>query len=192
MNKKEIISITKFQLQKPKNWDKVVKFKTRKRNIFKTDHIRTYTGLYINVFEPTEDMICIEDIAHSLSHQCRFGGQLPNFYSVAQHSMMCAKMAKKEDKLDALMHDASEAYVLDMPRPIKYKLGNYKLVEIKLMSLIAKKFNFNYPMKKCLKKIDDKVLIWEYNNLFLNKSKNKLSHKQVEKNFLKMFYKLIK
>jgi hypothetical protein len=72
--------------------------------------IRTNSGLYINVFEPTPDMISIEDIAHALSFMPRFGGHLDKFYSVAQHSVYCSFMVESiEDKKAALLHDASEA-----------------------------------------------------------------------------------
>ena len=53
-------------------------------NLYTPDCIRTYTGIYMNVFEPTLEMIHIEDIAHALSMQCRFGGHLYDFYSVVQ------------------------------------------------------------------------------------------------------------
>lgn len=117
-------------------------------NLFTANCIRTFTGKYMNVFEPTEDMICIEDVAHALSNQCRFGGHLPKFYSVAQHSLMCCEMATPERKLEALLHDASEAYLLDVPKPIKQRLSNYKEIEDNLMRLIAKKFGFQYPLSE--------------------------------------------
>ena len=55
-----------------------------KENLYTPNCIRTFTGLYMNVFNPKPDMICIEDIAHALSQQPRFGGHLPRMYSVAQ------------------------------------------------------------------------------------------------------------
>lgn len=58
-------------------------------SLYTPNCIRTFTGIYMNVFDPTDEMICIEDIANALSHQCRFAGHLPNFYSVAQHSVQC-------------------------------------------------------------------------------------------------------
>lgn len=137
-------------------------------NLYTPDCIRTYRGKYINVFEPTPEMICIEDIAHSLSMQCRFAGHLPQFYSVAQHSILCCQLiTEKEHKLAALLHDASEAYLLDIPKPIKNKLGNYKEVEDNLMSVIAKKFGFAYPLHDKVKEVDNYMLEWEWNSLMI-------------------------
>lgn len=139
-------------------------------NLYTPNCIRTFTGKYVNVFEPTIDMICIEDIAHALSNQCRFGGHLPRFYSVAQHSIMCCELADSEYKLQALLHDASEAYLLDIPRPIKHGLSNYKVIEDRLMTLIAEKFGFDYPLHEQVKHIDEVVLRFEWDHLMLGGS----------------------
>ena len=116
-------------------------------NIFDApkDTIRTNSGLYMNVFEPTLEMIRIEDIAHALASLPRFGGHLNRHYSVAQHSVMCAmRAATIEDKRAALLHDGSEAYILDIPTPIKAKLPDYKMYENNLMLKIAEKFEFEF------------------------------------------------
>lgn len=140
-------------------------------NLFTPDCIRTYSGIYMNVFEPTLEMICIEDIAHALSQQCRFGGHLHQFYSVAQHSAYCCSLVEGDGhKLAALLHDASEAYLLDIPRPIKKKLENYKEIEDKLMILIAQKFGFEYPLHECVKKVDEQMLQIEWDTLMLRKN----------------------
>jgi hypothetical protein len=133
-------------------------------NLFTPRCIRTVSGNYVNVFDPDPDTITIEDIAHSLSNQPRFGGHLPNFYSVAQHSLECSKLIKHEEKFAALMHDASEAYLLDMPSPIKRELSNYKDIENNLMNVIAKKFGFTYPLSEEVKIIDQIMMVneWEY------------------------------
>lgn len=137
------------------------------------DCIRTNSGLYINVFEPTEDMICIEDIAHALSSLPRFGGHINKHYSVAQHSVMCYERAIGiEDKKSALMHDASEAYMLDIPTPIKAKLPDYKMYEANLMSFIAKKYGFVFPLNEAVHSIDREMLILEWENLVANQNEN--------------------
>lgn len=138
-----------------------------KENLYTPNCIRTFTGIYMNVFEPTPEMICIEDIAHALSHQCRFGGHLPEFYSVAQHSLLCSSIASEENRFAALLHDASEAYLLDIPRPIKQRLSNYKEIEDRLMILIAEKFGFEYPLNAEVKKVDEQLLNVEWEQLML-------------------------
>ncbi|HUR65444.1 MAG TPA: hypothetical protein VMZ03_03770, partial [Chitinophagaceae bacterium] len=156
------------------------------------DCIRTFTGLYVNVFEPTHDMICIEDIAHALSHQCRFGGHLPVYYSVAQHSAYCCNLVDAANKLSALMHDASEAYLLDIPRPIKQKLSNYKEIEDKLMQIIAEKFGFQFPLPAEVHRVDQLMLQLEWDCLMLGKSTTNIKYMTIAKSkdfFLNRFEK---
>ncbi|MFA5153263.1 MAG: metal-dependent phosphohydrolase [Clostridia bacterium] len=161
--------------------------------------IRTFTGKWINVFDPDPETIDIKDIAHSLSFQCRFGGQLPQFYSVAQHSIWCYQEAykmnlKPKECLAALMHDASEAYLIDVPRPIKYKLNEYKVIEDSLMKTIAIIFNFDYPLSKDVKNIDEIALHTEWNFLMLGKSEriHIYSQEYAEQYFLDIFKNLTK
>jgi len=87
--------------------------------------IRTFTGKRFDLYAPTPEMVCIEDIAHALANICRFGGHAKHFYSVAQHSMMVGEIifgSGCDHKLirAALLHDANEAYVGDLMRPLKY------------------------------------------------------------------------
>ncbi len=141
-------------------------------NLYTPGCIRTASGIYMNVFEPTPDMICIEDIAHALSHQCRFGGHLPRFYSVAQHSFLCSRLVGDTDPAEALaglLHDAGEAYLMDMPSPIKRRLTNYKEIEDKLMMVIAQKFGFAYPLSAAVKKADEQMLQVEWEVLMLRR-----------------------
>lgn len=145
---------------------------SKEENLFTPDCIRTYTGIYINVFEPTPEMICIEDIAHALANQCRFGGHLPRFYSVAQHSGYVCALVDDDNAFSALMHDASEAYLMDIPRPIKKRLRDYKEIEDGLMRVIADKFGFEYPMNTIIKEADEQMLQLEWDCLMLGKNSN--------------------
>ncbi len=168
----------------------------KNENLYTTDSIRTVTGLYMNIFEPTLEMICIEDIAHALSRQCRFAGHLPDFYSVASHSINCASMLNgPEAKLAALLHDASEAYLVDIPRPIKPHLTNYKMLEDRLMELIAEKFGFHYPLAPAIHEIDRWMLQWEWECLMLGDADFPFKIKSIEqtqKEFLAIFTSLTK
>lgn len=137
-------------------------------NLYTPNKIRTFTGKYIDPFDPDPDMICIEDIAHSLSMQPRFGGHLQVCYSVAEHCIACSLgMKDPKDYLAALLHDASEAYLLDIPSPIKSRLPRYKEVEHNLMKVIAKKFGFEYPLSPEVNKMDVQQLEWEWDNLMI-------------------------
>jgi hypothetical protein len=131
--------------------------------------VRTYTGLWMNVFEPTEDMVCLEDIAHALSNLCRFGGHTTRFYSVAQHSIHCSRLVDDAHRMAALMHDASEAYLMDFPTPVKLELKEYYAIENRVMLVIAKKFGFQYPLPQIVKQADKKMLELEWDSLILMK-----------------------
>lgn len=86
-------------------------------------YITTQSGKKIDFANPDPNQIVIEDIAGALSKLCRFNGQINEFYSVAQHSMYVANMVPDHMKLDALLHDAPEAYLCDVPTPLKLALG---------------------------------------------------------------------
>ncbi len=156
--------------------------------------IRTFTGLDMDVFNPTMSMICIEDIAHALANQCRFGGHLPKFFSVAQHCCLCASMVPDEYKLETLLHDASEAYLLDIPTPIKKGLTNYYKIEHNLMAVIAKKFGFEWPINKVVKEVDESALQFEWEFLMMEQP-TKIpfecwSPVKAERLFLEIYHKL--
>lgn len=164
----------------------------QKENLYAENCIRTVSGIYINVFDPKPEMISIEDIAHALSYQCRFGGHLPKFYSVAQHSLNCSYLTEEPKlKLAALLHDASEAYLLDIPRPIKKGLSNYKEIEDRLMTLIADTFGFEWPLHESIKQVDETMLQLEWDCLMLNNRSwdfKTTDEYQTSKTFVKMFH----
>ena len=86
--------------------------------------ITTYTGRHIDLLHPDPDMICIEDIAHALSLICRGNGQVKTFFSVGQHCINCAREAlargySRRVAFACLLHDASECYLSDVPRPLR-------------------------------------------------------------------------
>jgi hypothetical protein len=90
--------------------------------------VETFSGSYVNVNRPDPDTIRLPDIAHALSNICRYGGHCRHFYSVAQHAIFCAERVKREGygikkQLAALHHDDAEAFLGDIPRPLKPLLG---------------------------------------------------------------------
>jgi len=148
-----------------------VKMTEPKNPLFVKDSIRTSTGRYVDFSNLSPHVIDIEDIAHSLSMQCRFGGHLPKFYSVAQHSVECSWRVSDENALEALLHDASEAYMLDMPKPLKNLLPDYEKIEDELMSIIAAKYKFNHPLVKEIKTVDAEMLQLEFDSIMLGGDK---------------------
>lgn len=139
----------------------------QKENLYTPNCVRTFSGHYVNVFNPDPATICIEDIAHHLAMQCRFGGALPDHYSVAQHSWLCSQLVPPQHRLAALLHDASEAFLIDLPSPIKKQMKNYQLFESDLMRVIAKKFGFQWPLATEVQAADHQLLQQEWHCLML-------------------------
>lgn len=106
----------------------------------KGDWIQTYKGRQFWPMDPRPEDVNILDIAHSLSHLCRYTGHCIRFYSVAEHSVLMSRYVKT-NKLWALLHDATEAYLVDVPRPIKPFLIGYKQAELAIQRVIATRFN---------------------------------------------------
>lgn len=127
----------------------------------KGDWIQTYTGRAFWPFDPRPEEVCIEDIAHALAFQCRYGGHCKRFYSVAEHCYWVSWLCSEENALDGLMHDRSEAYLVDLPRPIKWHLPEYKLLEESLDKVTAIPFNLVVPMPVEVKQLDNAILICE-------------------------------
>lgn len=129
--------------------------------------IRTFSGVYFYPMDARPEEILIEDIAHALSMQCRFGGHSFHFYSVAQHSLRASNIVPPSDALAALMHDAAEAYLVDVPSPVKAELCEYRAIENRLMEVIAAKFGFQWPMPATVKAADEELLWAEMRDLFV-------------------------
>jgi len=165
-------------------------------DLYRQSCIRTFTGKYVNVLNPTADVICIEDIAHALSLTCRFGGHSLKFYSVAQHSVMCCNMMKEQYQLQALMHDASEAYLCDIPTPLKQHLSDYKKLEDRFMMVIANKFGFAYPLDEAVRQADGEMLEIEWHRVAMTFKTDDVficwDAASAEKSFLKAFERLTK
>lgn len=100
----------------------------------------------------------IEDIATSLAKQCRYNGNCRHFYSVAQHCVLASRMAPPEHKLAALMHDASEAYIGDITRPVKKALTGLEATEDRLHAVIFSRFGLAFPMAPEIDVIDRRML----------------------------------
>lgn len=148
----------------------------------KVDYIRTFSGTEFTIFEPQIKQIMIIDIAHALSHLCRYGGHSNKFYSVAQHSIATSYLVKPENALCGLLHDATEAYLVDMPKPIKYKMDNYRIMEDNLYAVIAEKFNLPLVIPDNVHEIDSKM-IWKYEWDYFMLNNPQKKHKDFYKSF---------
>lgn len=128
------------------------------------DWIQTYTGKQFWPLDPKVEDIDIEDIAHSLSLQCRWNGHCRQFYSVAQHAVYVASMiTDPRAKLWGLHHDDTEAYLTDVPRPIKPYCGDYIKIENHLADTISLAFDIkrNTLIDKRVKEVDCTILFME-------------------------------
>lgn len=149
-----------------------------KTDWFKDGWMQTYTGRKFYPQTPEPGMIDIRDIAHGLSLTCRFGGQCDGFYSVAQHCVVMLHYAQcshfhdhpakglttKELKIlqrDVLMHDATEAYLGDMPSPVKALLPDFKRMEDKLDVVIRRTFDLPEEKHPLVKVLDTGLVVTE-------------------------------
>jgi 5'-deoxynucleotidase YfbR-like HD superfamily hydrolase len=128
--------------------------------------IQTWSGLRFSPLEPDPAAIEIEDIAHALANLCRFGGHCSVFYSIAQHSCVVADAVAgdRETTLHALLHDAAEAYLGDLPHPLKHRspLGVlYREVEAPLQAAILARFGLGASPPAVVKEIDRAALAAE-------------------------------
>jgi|GEM_PF-437686 len=127
--------------------------------------ILTYSGKQFWPLDPRRDDVDIIDIAHSLSNACRFGGHSRQFYSVAEHSVLVVKAINNDGgpapltmQLTALLHDAAEAYLADIPSPIKPHLRGFREMEHRILRVILEHFGGYFPLPSEIKEADLAVL----------------------------------
>jgi hypothetical protein len=134
----------------------------------KDEWVQTYSGRVFWPLDPKVEEIDIEDIAHSLSNQCRFSGHSLKFYSVSEHSCRVSVLCKPENALWGLLHDASEAYLVDMPRPIKHasRLGSeYRRIEKLVMKAVCERYGLPIEEPQDVIDADNLMLSWEQRDL---------------------------
>lgn len=102
--------------------------------------ILTHSGKHFDLIDPQPDMIDLLDIAHALANCCRYAGHSRAYYSVAQHSVLASQIVPTDFALEALLHDASEAYIGDVTRPLKHLLPDYRAIEQKIEAAIRSAF----------------------------------------------------
>lgn len=135
----------------------------------RTAFITTYSGRQFSPFELDAASICIEDIAHALSFLCRGNGQVKHFFSVARHCVNCAREAEARGHtayvvLACLLHDAAEAYLADIPSPVKARLDEYCRCEERVLAMIYQKYLGRVPNEaeeRLIKDIDKAMLYYD-------------------------------
>jgi len=136
------------------------------------DFIETFTNKQYHFLNQSESEVCIEDIAQALSMSCRYSGHVKRFYSVAEHSCILSDKVleitgDESQAYDALLHDASEAYLTDIPRPIKSHLDNYFDIELLAEKCIQSALKCK-PMNDLIARLDTNIVRDEAEQLFVN------------------------
>lgn len=128
----------------------------------------TATGAYFDLLNPTPEAIDISHIATALGNLCRFGGACQRFYSVAEHSCQASFLVPRRFKLEALLHDAAEAYVQDLINPVKTILPSYKALEKRIDKVIRLKFKLPPEMSPEVREADQRMLGLEQREVMHN------------------------
>lgn len=181
-------------------------------NVNRMEPIRTYTGVVMYPLDPKKEDFNITDIAHALSQMTRANGHFVHFYSVAQHCLACSMEGEKRGYssrlcLALLLHDASEAYLSDITRPVKISLPDYRKIERKLQKVLFSAMGvgaLSQEDEKMISVIDDDMLYYEFENLHKNgglgKDYDMIGHysldcrdmKEVEDQYCRQYDRLIK
>lgn len=138
--------------------------------VLSKDHLylQTFTGNTIWLEDLTKNTYRMEDVAHSLSNQCRYNGHTSEFYSVAQHSYYVSQMVPKDVALEGLLHDMAESISSDIPSPAKQYILGAKEFDNRFTEDMFRKFNLKWPMPPEVHEADLRMLFTEGRQLMPN------------------------
>lgn len=150
-------------------------------------YIRTFSGKQFWPLNPRPNEVCLIDIAHALANICRWTGHTRQFYSVAEHCVLMSHWLESmgEDPRPALLHDASEAYLSDIARPVKHLIPHYKQYENNLLFSIFTHFNIPYPLPDIVRLLDGVFLLYEGEHLITKYQDDPYAHVEAYSTFLK-------
>jgi hypothetical protein len=137
--------------------------------------VETYTGRGFDVFDPDPADVRLADIAAGLAHTCRFGGHPRRFYSVAEHSLHVSDDLPADPRLRllGLLHDAGEAYVGDVPRPVKRRVEGFEHIESAVLDAVWSGLDIEPPTAAEWERVmraDDRLLAYEAGELLADGS----------------------
>lgn len=137
------------------------------------EFIATYTGKKFYPLDPRVEDVDVNDIIHSLSNLCRFNGHCQGFYTVAQHCVLVSHSCDPKDALWGLLHDASEAYIADIPSPLKRckEFEMYRKFERQLMNVICAAFDMEPDEPKSVSIADKRILATEARDLTMTEGR---------------------
>lgn len=133
-------------------------------------YITTSNSKQLDLKNPTPEMICLTDIARGLSREGRYANQTKYMWTVADHSMLVARNVPQHLKGLALLHDATEAYMRDIPSPLKKMLPIYRFTEDRMWCAIANRFDLPIIMPLEIKEADRRAMATEKRDLLPNEN----------------------
>lgn len=126
-----------------------------------------YSGQIFFPLDPKPEDMNLLDIAHALSNMCRFNGHTIRFYSVAQHSVIVSQNVERKYALQALMHDAAEAYCGDIISPLKVELSEYRIILKRIEKVVGERFGFDHMLHQSVKEADCRAALTEKRDLLM-------------------------
>lgn len=126
------------------------------------------SGEYFDFTDPEGSNFTVNDVAHALSNICRFTGHAHRFYSVAEHSVHASRIVPEGFELEALVHDATEAFIGDVAKPLKMLLPDYQRLERRIERIVLSRFGIKDGLSAVVKRADMQMLKAEQEQAMLN------------------------